>query len=74
MSGTTLGLELINEICQQTHVLAEYAKLVATETDNDFVMIKKNLGNFEKLLSNKVDHLEKDMDRGFSEIDKVRKM
>ncbi|VDI82861.1 Hypothetical predicted protein [Mytilus galloprovincialis] len=59
-----------DNVRKQTQVLAEYAKLVATETDNDFVMIKKNLGNFEKLLSNKVDHLKKDMDRGFSEIDK----
>lgn len=74
MSGTTLGLEIMNEICQQTHVLAEYAKLVATETDTDFVMIKTNLGNFEKLLSERVDSLKRDMDRGFSEIDKVRKM
>lgn len=69
MSGTTLGLELVSEICQQIPVLAEYAKLVATETDSDFVMLKKNLDNFEKQLLYKINHLKKDMERGFSKID-----
>ncbi|CAC5362364.1 unnamed protein product [Mytilus coruscus] len=69
LSGTTLGLEQVSEICQQIPVLAEYAKLVATETDSDFVMLKKNLDNFEKQLLYKINHLKKDMERGFSEID-----
>ncbi|CAG2215385.1 unnamed protein product [Mytilus edulis] len=34
LSGTTYGLELVNEFRQQTRALAEYLQLVTTETDN----------------------------------------
>lgn len=40
-----ITLVLVNEIRQQTQVLAEYANLVATETDEKILEIKKELQN-----------------------------
>lgn len=72
MSGTTLGLELVNDIRQQTHALAEYTKLVGNETDNNSMKIKDVLENFDVLL-NSVTELEKDMKTKFLEVNKVSK-
>lgn len=60
---------MVSEIRQQTHVLAEYAKLVATETENNF---ENELVKFEILL-NKIAQLEKDKKKGLFELDKVSK-
>ncbi|CAC5421080.1 unnamed protein product [Mytilus coruscus] len=69
LSGTTLGLELVNDIRQQTHVLAKYTKLVKNVTDNNSMRITNVQENFYILL-NKFTELEKDMKRGFLEINK----
>lgn len=70
MSGTTHGLELLNEFRQETHDLAEYAKLVAVGTDGEFVRITNELKKFE-IIFNQIAQLDKDMKKGFSEIDTV---
>lgn len=70
LSGTTLGLELVNDIRQQTQVLAEYTKLVANETDKNSTRINHVLENFKTLLV-ELTELKKEMKTGFVEINKV---
>lgn len=73
MSGKTHGLELVHEIRRQTHALAVYAKLLATEADDKCTMVKNELDKFEINILEKVLQLDKDMKTGFLEIDKVSK-
>ncbi|XP_052102316.1 uncharacterized protein LOC127735917 [Mytilus californianus] len=61
LNGTALGLELVNEIRQQTYVLAEYAKLVARETDDNLFKIKKELDNCGRILQNEKVQFKKDI-------------
>ncbi|XP_071178213.1 uncharacterized protein [Mytilus edulis] len=65
LSGTTLGLELVNDIRKQTQVLAEYTNQVAGKTDYNSIRIMNVLENFDTLF-NAVTQLKKDME----EIDK----
>ncbi|CAG2219072.1 unnamed protein product [Mytilus edulis] len=69
LSGTTHGLELVNEFRQQTHLLAVYAALVATETDDNFMRIKHKLEKFE-IIFDRIAQLDKNMKQGLLEIDK----
>ncbi|CAG2202996.1 unnamed protein product [Mytilus edulis] len=66
LSGTTVGLELVNELRQQTCVLGEYASKIATGTDGNFTKINNELEKIQTLLINRIDQLQKDME----EIDK----
>lgn len=72
LSGTTHGLKLVNEFRQETHVLAVYATLVATETDDNLTRIKNELEKFEIILD-RITQLDKDMKQELLEIDKVSK-
>lgn len=49
MSGTTVGLELVNDIFQQTHALAKNTKLVAIGTDHNSMRIEHTLENVDKI-------------------------
>ncbi|VDH90631.1 Hypothetical predicted protein [Mytilus galloprovincialis] len=69
LSGTTYGFELFHEVRQQTHVLAVYATLVATEADGNFIKIRDKIEKFENIF-NKIAQLDKELKKGFSEIDK----
>ncbi|CAC5387269.1 unnamed protein product [Mytilus coruscus] len=68
LNGSTLGLELVNEISQQTQVLAEYTKQVARKTDDNLLRIKKELDNFGRIFQNEKVQFKKDTRRGFLEI------
>ncbi|CAC5421083.1 unnamed protein product [Mytilus coruscus] len=68
----TLGLELVNDIRQQTNALAEYTKLVANETDYNSMRINHVMKNVDTLL-NTVTQLEKKMKTVYSEMNKVSK-
>ncbi|CAG2247237.1 unnamed protein product [Mytilus edulis] len=70
LSKTSHGLELLNEIRQETHDLAVYATLVAEGTEDQFVRIKNELKQFEIIL-NEIAQLDEGMKKGFSDIDKV---
>lgn len=63
LSGTTLGLELVNDIRKQTHVLAEGIKLVANQTDDNSMTIQHFLETFDIYLN--------DTTAGMLEIKKV---
>lgn len=73
MSGTTHDPEFVNEFRQKTRFLAVYATLVATETDDTIVKVKHELKKFEIIFYH-LDEMEKDMKKGFSEIDKIGKI
>ncbi|CAC5387258.1 unnamed protein product [Mytilus coruscus] len=75
-SGTPVGLELVNEIRQQTCVLGEYARLIGVRTDENFTKINNELEKIEILLLNKIAQLEKDveeMDKRMMAQDKILK-
>lgn len=72
LNGTTHSFELFNEFFQQTHVLAEYATLLATETHENFIRTRNELEKF-KIFFDRLAQLEKDTKQGFSRIDKVSK-
>ncbi|VDI32266.1 Hypothetical predicted protein [Mytilus galloprovincialis] len=47
LSGTLLGLEIVDEMRQQTHVLSEYVQTLCTEADSQFIKVQKELREFE---------------------------
>ncbi|XP_071141766.1 uncharacterized protein [Mytilus edulis] len=73
LSGTTHGLGLVNELRQQTHALAVYTKLVATETYDNCMRVIEVLDKFKINILEKLVQLDKDMKTGFLEIDKKLK-
>lgn len=73
MSGTTFGLELVNELRQQTQILAECVQLLATESYDNAITIRKELKKVDTILLNKIDQLEKVMKKEFLEIEEVSK-
>ncbi|CAG2214272.1 unnamed protein product [Mytilus edulis] len=50
LSGTTLGLELVNDIRKQTQVLAEYTNQVAGKTDYNSIRIMNDMEEIGKRL------------------------
>lgn len=47
MSGTPLGLEIVDAIRQQTNVLSAYVHIMSTETDNQFLRVDKELNDLK---------------------------
>ncbi|CAG2209520.1 unnamed protein product [Mytilus edulis] len=58
LSGTTLGLEIVGDIRQQTHVLSEYVQTLCTETDSQFIKVQKELSRIENDLQGRIKSLE----------------
>ncbi|VDI17822.1 Hypothetical predicted protein [Mytilus galloprovincialis] len=58
MSGTTLGLEIVGEIRQQTHVLSRYVQTLCTETDSQFIRVQKELSNLVNSLEEHEERLK----------------
>lgn len=54
----TLGVELVDEIRQHTHVLSEYVQTRLTETDNQFHSVQKELKDLESGLQDRIGNLE----------------
>lgn len=71
LSGTTYGLELVNEFRQQTRALAKYSQLVATETDSNLIRMENELKKDEILLLHKLDQLKKDIYKRLFKIEEV---
>ncbi|VDH90131.1 Hypothetical predicted protein [Mytilus galloprovincialis] len=74
LSGTTLGLEIVGDIRQQTHVLSRYVQTLCSETDSQFIRVKKQLSRIENDLQEheeKIKSLEsktKKHDESFKEV------
>ncbi|XP_063412537.1 uncharacterized protein LOC134695249 [Mytilus trossulus] len=58
LSGTTLGLEVVGEIRQQTHVLSRYVQTLCTETDSQFIRVQKELSNLVNSLEEHEERLK----------------
>lgn len=58
LSGTRLGLEIVDEILQQTHILSQYAQTVCTETDRQFNRVQEELIGLESGLLERIKTLE----------------
>ncbi|CAG2198841.1 unnamed protein product [Mytilus edulis] len=50
LQGTTLGLELVNDIRQQIQVLIEYAKVIFKSADTELLRVQTELRDIGKLL------------------------
>ncbi|XP_076113403.1 uncharacterized protein LOC143081052 [Mytilus galloprovincialis] len=61
LSGTPLGLELVNEIREQTRDLAEYAQTVASSADDNFEKIRKELVEITKTFDDRISFIEKEL-------------
>ncbi|CAG2222922.1 unnamed protein product [Mytilus edulis] len=70
LKGTVLGLEMVDEIRQQTHVLSEYMQTLCTEADNHFIKVQKELRGFENDLLEGIRKLENRTEKHDEEIDK----
>ncbi|CAG2251718.1 unnamed protein product [Mytilus edulis] len=58
LSGTTLGLEIVGDIRQQTHVLSRYVQTLCTESDSQFIKVQKELSRIENDLQGRIKSLE----------------
>ncbi|XP_076087982.1 uncharacterized protein LOC143058366 [Mytilus galloprovincialis] len=56
--GTTLGLDIVGDIRQQTHILSEYVQTLCTETDSQFIKVQKELSRIENDLQERIKNLE----------------
>ncbi|VDI11327.1 Hypothetical predicted protein [Mytilus galloprovincialis] len=50
LSGTLLGLEIVNDIHQQTHILREYVLTLCTEADSQVLKVQQELNDLENCL------------------------
>lgn len=51
LQGTTIGLELVDDIRQQIQVLMEYATIICKSSDIEFVQVQTELREMSKTLS-----------------------
>ncbi|CAC5391178.1 unnamed protein product [Mytilus coruscus] len=58
LSGTILGLEIVNDIHQQTHILSEYVLTLCTEADSQFLKVQQELNDLENSLQERMRNLE----------------
>ncbi|XP_052081165.1 uncharacterized protein LOC127719182 [Mytilus californianus] len=59
LSGTTLGLEIAEEIRQHTHVLSKYVLAPMDETDDQFIRVHKELNDLETGLQKYLERIQK---------------
>ncbi|CAG2256157.1 unnamed protein product [Mytilus edulis] len=63
LSGTPLGLELVNEIREQTRSLAEYAQTVAASADDNFAKIQMELVEMTKTFDDRITYIERELEK-----------
>ncbi|VDI13262.1 Hypothetical predicted protein [Mytilus galloprovincialis] len=63
LSGTPLGLELVNEIREQTRGVAEYAQTVAVSADDNFVKIQIELVEMTKTFDDRITYIERELEK-----------
>ncbi|VDI08648.1 Hypothetical predicted protein [Mytilus galloprovincialis] len=54
LSGTRLGLEIVGDIRQQTHILSRYVQSLCTESDSQFIKVQTELSRIENDLQGRV--------------------
>ncbi|CAG2205892.1 unnamed protein product [Mytilus edulis] len=58
LSGTTLGLEIVGDIRQQTHILSRYVQTLCADKDSQFIKVEKELTRIENDLQGRIQSLE----------------
>ncbi|XP_071138271.1 uncharacterized protein [Mytilus edulis] len=58
LNGTISGLEIVDDIRQQTHVLSEYVQILCTKTDDQFIKVRNELKDIEDSLQKRIRYLE----------------
>ncbi|CAG2200176.1 unnamed protein product [Mytilus edulis] len=58
LSGTTLGLEIVEKIRQQTHVLSRYVQTLCSASDSEFSRVQEELTRIENDLHERMRNLE----------------
>ncbi|XP_071150627.1 serine/threonine-protein phosphatase 6 regulatory ankyrin repeat subunit C-like [Mytilus edulis] len=58
LSGTTLGLEIVGEIRQQTHILSSYVQTLCSEADSQFIGVQEELTRIDYDLQQRIQILE----------------
>ncbi|XP_076087763.1 uncharacterized protein LOC143058186 [Mytilus galloprovincialis] len=58
LSGTPLGLEIVGEIRQQTHILSSYVNTLCSEADGQFIRVQEELTRVENDLQGRIQSLE----------------
>ncbi|XP_063412588.1 uncharacterized protein LOC134695295 [Mytilus trossulus] len=58
LSGTRLGLEIVQEISGQTQILGEYVQTLCTETDNQFIRLQQEIKEVSRLHLEQIKNLE----------------
>ncbi|XP_076087759.1 uncharacterized protein LOC143058181 [Mytilus galloprovincialis] len=58
LSGTPLGLEVVGEIRQQTHILSRYVNTLCSEADGQFIRVQEELSRVENDLQGRIQSLE----------------
>lgn len=58
LSGTTLGLEIVEKIRQQTHVLSKYVQTLCSESDSEFIRVQEELTRIKNDLHERMRNLE----------------
>ncbi|CAG2229627.1 unnamed protein product [Mytilus edulis] len=57
-SGGVLGLEIVEEMRQHTHILSEYVQTLCTSADSQFIRVQKELKNLKHILEERIKNLE----------------
>ncbi|CAC5391034.1 unnamed protein product [Mytilus coruscus] len=63
LSGTPLGLELVNEICEQTCDLAEYAQNVVSSADGNIEKIQKKFVEMTKIFDDRITYIDRELEK-----------
>ncbi|XP_063412664.1 uncharacterized protein LOC134695365 [Mytilus trossulus] len=72
LSGTVLGLEIVNDIHHQTSILSEYVLTLCTETDSQFVKVQQELNDLEISLQERMRNLEKKSKKQGEELNNLK--
>ncbi|XP_063412635.1 uncharacterized protein LOC134695341 [Mytilus trossulus] len=59
LSGLKLGIDIVEEIRQQTHVLSEYALTLRTETKSERINLQTELNNLKNDFQERMSNLER---------------
>lgn len=59
LSGLKLGIDIVDEIRQQTHVLSEYALTLRTVTESERINLQTELNNLKNDLQERWSNVEK---------------
>ncbi|VDI68979.1 Hypothetical predicted protein [Mytilus galloprovincialis] len=73
LSGTPLGLEIVGDIRQHTHILSEYVQTLCSKSDSEFIRVQEELTRMENDLQERMTNLESKTKEQDEKLEKVKK-